>query len=83
MWVSHGLQRALSKSNIEGGFWGIGIWPFNEHVVDNFLGPSRQFHSTSIASIDIANHKRRMQDDQQNREDSQNQNDEEGDDDLP
>ena len=40
MWVSYGLQRAPSRSNIEGGFRGTRVWPYNEHTVDNYLGPS-------------------------------------------
>ena len=43
LWVSLGLQRALTVSNICAGFCGTGIWPLNGHVVDKFLGPSRKF----------------------------------------
>ena len=55
MWVSLGFQKALTKSNIAGGFHGIGIWPFNSHAVDSFLGPSRKFVASSISATENAN----------------------------
>ena len=82
MWVSYGLQQALNRLNIEGSFRGIGIWPYNEHTIDNYLGPSQQFQSTSTPAIHIANKIRTMQDEQHNREDSQYQNNKEGEEDL-
>ena len=50
MWVSLGLLRALSKSNIVGRFQARGIWPYNEHAVDKFLEPSLQFLTTIIVA---------------------------------
>ena len=43
MWVSLGLQRALTKSNIQAGFCATGIWPINESEVEKYLGPAHPF----------------------------------------
>lgn len=42
-WVSVGLQRALTVSNIQAGFRSTGIWPLNPRAVDKYLAPSEQF----------------------------------------
>ena len=42
-WVSAGLQRALTVSNIQAGFRSTGIWPLNPRAVDKYLTPSEQF----------------------------------------
>ena len=47
LWVSLGLKRALTISNILVRFHGTGIWPLNVHAVNKFLGPSRQFQENS------------------------------------
>ena len=50
LWISLGLQRALTNSNIEGAFRAIGIWPLNCSAIDKYLGPSKQFqHRNSFA----------------------------------
>ena len=43
MWVSGGLQRALTPENIKAGFRATCIWPLDPHVVDQHLGPGRPF----------------------------------------
>ena len=40
MWISAGLQRALTSANIKAGFFSTGIWPLDAHAVDRYLGPS-------------------------------------------
>jgi hypothetical protein len=42
-WVSLGLRKALSESNIRSGFRAIGIYPLDNHVVDKYLQPSETF----------------------------------------
>ena len=41
MWVSAGLQRALTSINIKAGFFYTVIWPLDAHAVDRYLGPSQ------------------------------------------
>ena len=43
MWISDGLQRALTPENIKVGFCAIGIWPLDHHKVDQYLGLARPF----------------------------------------
>ena len=43
MWVSVGLYRAMTSTNIKDGFSSPGIWPLDAHAVDWYLGPSRPF----------------------------------------
>ena len=43
MWVSRGLERALTKSNIQAGFRTTGIYPLNPEAVDVHMGPVKQF----------------------------------------
>ena len=50
MWVSMGLQRALTTSNIEGGFRTCGVWPLNPRVVDQYLGLSKPFTQSITAA---------------------------------
>jgi hypothetical protein len=44
-WVSLSLRKALTESNVKKGFSATGIWPLNQHVVDNMLAPSELFHT--------------------------------------
>jgi hypothetical protein len=37
------LYKALTKNNIKKGFSATGIWPLNEHAVDNMLALSESF----------------------------------------
>ena len=75
MWISLGLQRALSESNIVGGFWAIGIWPFNSHAIDSFLRPFRQFLETSTIPTETDNQETMMEIEHQDIENSQNEGD--------
>ena len=43
MWVSLGLQRALTQSNKEARFRGTSIWPLNPRMVEKYLGPACLF----------------------------------------
>ena len=43
MWVSGGLQRALTLENIKAGFHATSIWPLNPHAVDQYLGLAMPF----------------------------------------
>ena len=52
MWISLDLQRALTKSNIEGGFCATDIWSFNSKALNTYLGPSRQFFSSNGDTCD-------------------------------
>ena len=50
-WVSAGLQRALTVSNIQASFRSTGIWPLNPHAVDKYVAPSEQFvHVDGVAA---------------------------------
>ena len=40
MWVSLGLQRALTKSNIEARFRATHMWLLNPKIVEKYLGPA-------------------------------------------
>ena len=51
MWMSLGLQRALTKSNIEVAFYGISIWPLNPRMVEKYLGPTRPFQPAESEGI--------------------------------
>jgi hypothetical protein len=42
-WVSLSLKKALTESNIKKGFSTTGIFPLDEHAVDNMLAPSDSF----------------------------------------
>jgi hypothetical protein len=42
-WVCQALKKALTPNNITKGFRKTGIFPFNEHVVDDKMGPAAQF----------------------------------------
>lgn len=46
-WVSLGLNKALSESNIRSGFRATGIWPFNRHAIDSQMTPSTAFRESS------------------------------------
>jgi hypothetical protein len=41
--VSLALKKALTESNIQKGFLATGIWPLNDHAIDNMLAPSLSF----------------------------------------
>ena len=43
MWVSRGLERAFTKSNITAGFRTTGIYPLNPEAVNVHMGSARQF----------------------------------------
>ena len=43
MWVSKGLERALTTRNIAAGFRTTGIFPLNLEAVNAHMGPARQF----------------------------------------
>ena len=53
-----GLQRAVIKSNIEGGFHATRIWPFNFNAIEKYLGPSKQFipRNTTASNGDNKQH---------------------------
>jgi hypothetical protein len=42
-WVSLALKKALTENNIQKGFLATGIWPLNDHALDNMLAPSLSF----------------------------------------
>ena len=45
MWVSKGLERALTTQNITAGFRTTGIFSLNKEAVDAYMGPAQQFGS--------------------------------------
>lgn len=49
-WVSLSLRKALTESNIRGGFRGAGIYPLNFHAVDSYLVPSETYGSEGQAT---------------------------------
>ena len=52
MWISLGLQRALTSSNIQAGFRGTGIWPLNSGMVEKYLGPTQPFECAEVEATD-------------------------------
>ena len=48
-WVSLGLRKALTSSNIVSGFRGTGIWPINPAAMNRHLTPSEIFCEPNIA----------------------------------
>jgi hypothetical protein len=42
-WVSLSLKKALTEGHIKKGFEATGIWPLNDHAVNNMLTPSEAF----------------------------------------
>ena len=50
-WVSLGLRKALTSSNIVSGFRGTGIWPINPAAMNSKLTSSEIFCQTSIAEV--------------------------------
>jgi hypothetical protein len=44
-WVCLSLRKALTDSNVKKGFSATGIWPLNQHAVDNMLAPSELFYT--------------------------------------
>jgi hypothetical protein len=47
-WVSLGLRKALTTSNIKSGFKVIDIYPLNPHACDKHFGPSKGFPRGAI-----------------------------------
>jgi hypothetical protein len=47
-WVSLVLKKALIESNIQQGYLATGIWPLNNHAVDNMLAPSLSFDRAGV-----------------------------------
>ena len=52
MWVSLGLQRALTPSKIEGGFRGTSIWPLNPGMIEKYLGLAWPFEPVELEGIE-------------------------------
>lgn len=42
-WVSLSLKKSLTEGNIKKGSATIGIWPLNDHAMDNMLVLSESF----------------------------------------
>ena len=50
-WVSLGLKKALTPTNIKVGFRGTGIWPINLEAMNSKMGPSESFLPRSSAEV--------------------------------
>jgi hypothetical protein len=50
-WVSLGLRKALTTTNIKSGFKATGIYPLDPHACDRHFGPSQAF--SEVVVIDI------------------------------
>ena len=50
-WVSLGLKKALTPTNIKVGFRGNGIWPINLEAMNSKMGPSESFLPRSSAEV--------------------------------
>ena len=50
-WVSLGLKKALTPTNIKAGFRGTRIWPINLEAMNSKMGPSESFLPRSSAKV--------------------------------
>lgn len=45
----HGHEESMhTKEHLKGSFQSYGIWPLNDHKMNNKMGPSNQFVETSL-----------------------------------